>query len=91
MADDDIRATVNDDSLHSLRQETLRALYAEYDRLHPVRRRHAVWVMSTEWRDYLRTISRAAPAIPEVGLVETLIGIPIEVREDAGFPKLIQS
>jgi hypothetical protein len=75
----------------ALREETLAALYAEHDRvaLHPEQYRHARWVMSTEWRDYLRGIAPAAPAVPEVDSVETLIGIPVEVRDDAGFPALV--
>jgi hypothetical protein len=71
-----------------LREEVLAALYAEFDRRD--RKSRLVWVMSDEWWRDIRSIFLD----PTVFLIfprsadYQLLGIPVDIRDDAGFPKL---
>jgi len=55
-------------------------------------RRDSHWVMSLEWFNELRRMEDAAGVIWQPhqrnSAPELLLGIPIEIREDAGAPRL---
>jgi hypothetical protein len=73
----------------NLRTEAFAAIYAAFDQARGERGR-MVWVMSKEWRNDIRRWAQPEmlwlPDDPQVE--EHLLGIPIEVRDDAGFPRL---
>jgi hypothetical protein len=72
-----------------LHRETIEAIYALYE-ARP-RGKPLMWVMSPEWHREIRRavdphgawVAAVAPQLPE-----TLLGIPVEIRDEAGFPKL---
>jgi hypothetical protein len=73
-----------------LQREALEAIFA----LHEARPRgkRLMWVMSLEWHQEIRKVADprgAWLAALEWDLPETLLGIPVEIRDDAGFPKLV--
>lgn len=56
----------------------------------PGQRRH--WVMNLEWFSECRKIQRSGTillAIPSPGREEHMLGIPLTVTEDGGFPHLV--
>jgi hypothetical protein len=64
-----------------LREETMQALLDECDRVG----HRGIWIMSQAWLDDLHVMFDV-PAHPTIPV--TLLGLPVEVRNDAGFPKL---
>jgi hypothetical protein len=58
-------------------------IFAVYRETPVAQRRASRWVMDPEWLPDLRAIDTAGPAWPE-----TLLGLPLDIREGGGPPHL---
>lgn len=81
------------------RHQVMDAIYAQNDLMVDTPVADLVWVMSQEWKDeigklagsHVSALNYAQYKHTVLAFIDaTLLGIPIEVREGAGFPKLIK-
>jgi len=75
----------------TMQEELTRDLHAnlvrQYSDIPAGRRQGCHWVMNLEWLNECRKI---APPLPMTGsFVEQIMGLPIRVTEDGGFPHLV--
>src|SRR5258707_2907828 len=64
-------------------------LYRIYEATPGPERRHCRWVVSLEWLNEVRKIDAdKVPAWLAASPIETILCLPIDVREDAGAPWL---
>jgi hypothetical protein len=54
----------------------------------PATRARSRWVMNLEWLNECRRLSWEASPV-QLTEPETMLGLPVQVREDGGFPHLI--
>jgi len=57
--------------------------------LHPALRSRAEWVMNPWWEGYVRKLAAPPAGLPE-GTLETLLGLPLAIARDGGWPHLAQ-
>lgn len=91
-AGDSSRPTMQAQLDSAFREEVLEALFAELNQRDRTQR--TVWVMSEQWWHDIRRIAPLHWAsfmveLPDYADDPWLIGIPVKIRDDAGFPKLV--
>jgi hypothetical protein len=69
-----------------LRNESAREIFRSYFDLSPKDREHVTWIMSRAWmNDLVRwQLGFEVPGPPQLYM---LLGRPVEVRDNAGFPE----
>jgi hypothetical protein len=75
-----------------LRREAFDAIFTAFDQASD-RRGRLIWVMSKRWRnDIRRWVQPEMMWLSDVDpqIEEWMLGIPIEIRDDAGFPQLVE-
>lgn len=75
----------------ALTRDLRKYLIDEFYSVPAPRRRRSAWVMNIEWLNECRKIDKISPGhyIGRIGQPETMLGLPLYVTEDGGFPHLI--
>jgi hypothetical protein len=94
--DEWIRAAYPDADFH---RQIMDAVYAEHDRMLDVPAADLAWVMSQEWQNEIREAAGTHVSVlnyaqhrrtVDAFIGHTMLGISVEIRDGAGFPKLVK-
>ena len=72
----------------SLAHDLINHLYITHANTPAAERRNSRWVMNNEWWLETRPAVGVTPRWPPSVEVETLFGLPVEIRADGGVPHL---